>query len=265
MKQKQSLWLLAVNGDLRQNAAIAELAKQHWVDEFNDDAKVSAGTYDAVLLPMPVTSEDKKIPLALLADAVKAGGMILGGRISETAKMQLVRNNATIADYAAREEFAIRNAIPTAEAAVQIALTELPVTLHGCRCLILGAGRVGRALQIVLRGMGADVTVSARRCSDLAWRQCCEGKPSANLNIRKSVLCEIDICHKLIDFDNRGSIQSKPLPRGVDTTAVLCENTRRQHIHIAVRTCHDGEHLRPKRLLRPFSFAQIIEIIFHAE
>ena len=61
------------------------------------------------------------------------------------------------------------NALPTAEGAIQIALEELPITLHGARVLVIGYGRLGRALAPRLAGLGARVSVSARKCADLAW------------------------------------------------------------------------------------------------
>ena len=66
-------------------------------------------------------------------------------------------------DYFAREELAILNAVPTAEGAIQIAMEELPITLHEARVLVVGFGRVGRALAPRLQALGARVTVAARR------------------------------------------------------------------------------------------------------
>jgi len=63
------------------------------------------------------------------------------------------------------------NAVPTCEGAIQIALEEMPVTLHAARCLVIGYGRLGKVLSRQLRGLGAKVSVAARKCSDLAWVQ----------------------------------------------------------------------------------------------
>lgn len=56
----------------------------------------------------------------------------------------------------------------TAEGAVAIAMEELPIALFGSRCLIVGHGRIARALIRILRGMGASVTVAARSYGSLA-------------------------------------------------------------------------------------------------
>ncbi len=54
------------------------------------------------------------------------------------------------------------NAVPTAEGALQIAMEELPITLHGARALVLGYGRIGSLLARRLHSLGAIVSVSAR-------------------------------------------------------------------------------------------------------
>lgn len=65
------------------------------------------------------------------------------------------------------------NAVPTAEGAIQIALEELPITLHGARVLVIGFGRVGKALAQRLAGLGAKVSVAARKWADLALAESC--------------------------------------------------------------------------------------------
>ena len=58
--------------------------------------------------------------------------------------------------------------MPTAEGAIQIAMERLPITIQGCRALVVGWGRIGKILARKLALLGADVTVSARRGHDLA-------------------------------------------------------------------------------------------------
>lgn len=50
-----------------------------------------------------------------------------------------------------------------------MALSELPITLHGCNALVLGYGRIGRVLSKILDAFGAKVSVCARRYESLAW------------------------------------------------------------------------------------------------
>lgn len=50
-------------------------------------------------------------------------------------------------------------------------MEELAVTLHGARVLVIGYGRLGKLLAHRLSGLGAKVSVSARKYADLAWAE----------------------------------------------------------------------------------------------
>jgi len=115
-------------------------------------------------------------------------------------------------DYFAREELALLNAVPTAEGAIQIAMEELPVTLHDARALIVGFGRVGRALAPRLQGLGTKVTVAARSCEQRALAQ------SMGLNTeRLTGLCEWLCSYDLV-------VNTAPGPvLGVEELAALKE------------------------------------------
>ncbi|MBE7016298.1 MAG: dipicolinate synthase [Ruminococcaceae bacterium] len=59
--------------------------------------------------------------------------------------------------------------MPTAEGAIEIAMTEMPITIYGSRVLVVGYGRIGKMLASRFKSLGADVTVSARKHKDFAW------------------------------------------------------------------------------------------------
>lgn len=201
MKDAQKRLLFA-GGDLRQITAAAELGTFCSVivtgfDRFGVlPEHLSAAEHiqdipqmlDALVLPMPVTQDgcflftpfgSNSLRLSALLPLVKPDGVVLGGRISPQIRNQIESAGLRAADYAAEETFALRNAVPTAEGAIQIAMQELPVVLHKLPCLILGAGKVSRALQSRLRALGVEVTVAARRCTDLARRNGAVRKPLA--------------------------------------------------------------------------------------
>lgn len=73
-----------------------------------------------------------------------------------------------LVEYREADEFAIWNSIPSAEGALQMAMEDSPYTLFGSRALVLGFGRTGKALALLLRGLNADVTVAVRRETDYA-------------------------------------------------------------------------------------------------
>ena len=104
-------------------------------------------------------------------DRLVAGQMLCGGRVDPVTAALAAERGLTVRDYFAREELAVANAVPTAEGAIQIAMEQLPITIHGARVLVVGFGRVGRALAQRLAALGAKVTVAARRYESLAWAQ----------------------------------------------------------------------------------------------
>jgi len=64
--------------------------------------------------------------------------------------------------------FLARNAAITAECALQAAMPCLTTTLQDSPTLILGWGRIGKCLSKLLRGIGAPVTIAARKEADRA-------------------------------------------------------------------------------------------------
>lgn len=66
------------------------------------------------------------------------------------------------------DDIAILNSIPTAEGAIQLAMEELPITIHSSKCLVVGYGRCGMTLARSLAALGAKVTVASRKAADIA-------------------------------------------------------------------------------------------------
>ena len=133
---------------------------------------------DYIILPLPYTTDKTTvnapyarapIPLNEVFGAVTPGQLVTGGKLDDFAFEFAKRRGFKLIDYFAREELEILNAIPTAEGAIQIALEELPITLHGSKCLVTGFGRVAKSLARRLNALGANVTASARSFSDIAW------------------------------------------------------------------------------------------------
>ena len=180
--------IAVIGGDMRQVAAARHLSKNGFEMQlfgFNkeslyEDAILALSAEDAlsgakvVLLGLPA-SDDCGInctPYVSIKDFVSAldeDAIVTGGKISSALKSALDKKKIRYADYLDREEFAVLNAVPTAEGAIEIAMRQLPRTLHQMKCLVVGFGRIGKVLAKMLSAFGADVTCSARKCSDLAW------------------------------------------------------------------------------------------------
>ncbi|MCD8390713.1 MAG: dipicolinate synthase subunit DpsA [Firmicutes bacterium] len=149
------------------------------VQNTNDIAALSSS--DVIILPMPVTIDgvyvnsvysDAPIRLDELIDAARPSAVFFGGQIKDDLAAKFNEKNIRFYDYLTREELAVKNAVATAEGAIGIAMSETPFTLHRSDCLVLGYGRIGKVLSKMLLGIGARVTVAARRHSDLAMAEC---------------------------------------------------------------------------------------------
>ena len=131
----------------------------------------------AVILPLPVQHGDAMLnaplsnaphPLTEVMDAVPPGTLVLAGAAPFWLHARAVQNETRLIDYLAREELAIRNAVPTCEGAIQLAMEQTDYTLSGARCLVVGCGRIGAMLARKLRALDANVSASARSPRDLA-------------------------------------------------------------------------------------------------
>jgi len=131
-----------------------------------------------VILPLPVLAAGgvfnapfarREVRIPELLDSFEPGQILCGGQIPDSVHQAAGRRGLVLQDYFTREELTVCNAAVTAEGALQVAMERLPVTLWGCRVLVLGFGRIGKLLAHRLQSMGARVTVAARKCSDLSW------------------------------------------------------------------------------------------------
>ncbi len=136
---------------------------------------------DAVILPLPSTKDGVRISMPLAGEQVltlaelcslmsaNGVGLLCGGKLPKGFALMCEAKGISVFDYYEREEFAIANAVPTAEGAIEIAMKELPITLDGAKGLVIGYGRIGKVLSKLLRGLGVSVTATARKPADLAW------------------------------------------------------------------------------------------------
>ena len=191
MVQHRRFWV--VGGDRRQRALGQLLRREgHSVEcrglEEGPFSLAGLEGTDCVLLPLPVAGGpgllnapliSQKIPLEAVFQALSPGQLLFGGRADGDCQRLAAERGTSILDYTRREEFAVANAVPTAEGAVQLALEELDCTIQGARVLVLGFGRVGTVTAQRFRALGAEVTVAARRQEALAWARVLGFAPAA--------------------------------------------------------------------------------------
>lgn len=204
-----------------------------------------------VILPLPVFSEKNIINTPNYKGSVTAQQIlnevcnethIIGGRFTDEFKAELIKKGATVTDIMEREEFAILNAIPTAEGAVSLAIDNTDFTLHGAKILILGFGRIGKSLSEILKGFGARVYAVMRNTRDLAYAELMGVTPvkmtsedfeqnlkDADIVFNTAPALILDSKRLNLMKNNSLIIDLASLPGGVDKIAV--QNCQIRHIH----------------------------------
>ena len=118
-----------------------------------------------LLLPVPSFAPDGMIigggNLATLLTLLPKDIVVIGGNLDRPEL-----DYYTTIDLLQDEYYLAENAQITAYCAIKLALNQLPVILDDCPILVLGWGRIGKCLARLLRQMGANVTVCARKEAD---------------------------------------------------------------------------------------------------
>ena len=177
--------IAVLGGDKRMDVAARELARLgHEVREWgrceNDNAAAFSKLakewlvdVDVVMLPLPTSLDGTHLatPLCQGEEKLRLETLFLNasqklwlvGRFGESLRLRADRDGIRWIDYFESEILQLKNALPTAEGAIEIAMRELPVVLDGTKVSVIGYGRIGEILSHKLKALGANVTVWARR------------------------------------------------------------------------------------------------------
>lgn len=206
-----------IGGDLRIVKLLKILEKEQYnvssfglekVEEINENLKSSSieeciDNSEIVISAIPFSKDDKyinspfsnyNIEIQQLFTKMKNIKFIAGS----ISKQIIDRSqNIEIIDILQSEKFTIKNAIPSAEGAIQIAMEQSEKTLHGSKILIMGFGRIGKILAKMLNGIGSKVFCEARKETDIAWIQA-YGYNAIELDNMQNYLSEFDFIFNTI-------------------------------------------------------------------
>ena len=159
------------------------------------DVKNTIRNSDAVIFPLPSVRSDASINTPFSDKTIILGeeeiSQLMCKPVFVAMRDRFLRaypklHDARIFDYSAREEFSVLNALPTAEGAVECAMSAYEGTIFGSRCLVIGFGRIGKILSKILKSLEAQVTVCSRKDDSLALISVLGYNP-CNTNKLKSV------------------------------------------------------------------------------
>ena len=203
--------ILILGGDERQKIVYKELKNKgfncsYFYDNF-DLSKIKY--YEIIALPVPLSKDgeyifsdnsDFKVAIRdLISYATKRQLLIFGSASSRTKEM-LDDRGLNYYDLFFEESFAINNAYYTAQGTLLEILKNTKEYIVGKRVLILGFGRVGKAVANILSKNGMNVFVAARNEKQLSE---CEGLGYGRISYDelKSTLFLFDLIVSTVPFN----------------------------------------------------------------
>ncbi len=205
--RKMQYRICVVGTDARQRAA-AETLRAAGYEVTGAEGAGSAG---AILLPMPMDAGG--VESARILRAAKPGTVVLGGRIGAAVQSAAQAAGVELIDYFARPELACLNAVPTAEGCLALLMQRRERTVWESPFLVLGYGRIGRAVAGRLAALGGLVTVAARSAEQRAAARCA-GHRAAPLAQLEQLLPGFDAVINTVPAPVLGRAQLEKLPRG---------------------------------------------------
>ncbi len=126
-----------------------------------------AGIADSGALKAPYALKALRLSRGLLA-CMERGSLLMAGSLPENMAAFLKAKGIRVLVTGDRDDVACLNAVPTAEGALQYAMTKSEITLQDSFSLVTGFGRCAKALAWRLQALGSRVAIAARKGSALA-------------------------------------------------------------------------------------------------
>ena len=130
------------------------------------DFKTAIRKSEIVILPLPITKNGTTLNAPFSKNSITlddsfakicSGKYVFCGMNENLLSTSSLWNSSMVFDYSKREEFAVMNAVPTSEGAIECAMHEYDGTINGSNCLVIGYGRIGKVLSDMLGGLGAGI------------------------------------------------------------------------------------------------------------
>ena len=130
--------------------------------EHTDDVQAAILNSSAVILPYPCQKDGflntpfstRRTEIESILTLAGEDTLVLGGGLPKKSK--------NLIDYSNEEDFLLKNAVPTAEGALALAMQMLRSTVFGAYFVVMGYGRIGAYLAKILGSLGGKVTIVAR-------------------------------------------------------------------------------------------------------
>lgn len=201
---------LIIGGDKRQKI-LYDLLKSEGKDvsHMTETDTHIISSYSHIILPVPISKDGRNIycsdsgfclSLNDIADELIKSQTVFGGGFNEKFRSALQRKGIICLDFMADEDFVTANAYLTAQGALRLLLENTQEYIVSKKMLIIGFGRVAKALAAMLKSVGADIYIAARNPSQLKLAELCSYK-TFQLNEMGSYLCEFSYIFGTVPFN----------------------------------------------------------------
>ena len=163
------LWGLSAVGELEGTERARDLSEA--LDEADVVILPLPASADGVRLNAPLGDEGEQVKLSGIAGLIRDGAAVIGGKLPDSFSRAVSERGAIVKDFFCSEDFQMKNAYTTAEAALSIAMNSLDKNIRGSKIAITGFGRISKHLAALLLSLGAHVCIAARRESDLSFAE----------------------------------------------------------------------------------------------
>lgn len=139
--------------------------------------KIAVILADVIILPTPMTTgsdtgiyapfSDKKLEIETVIKHIDSQKIVFGGKADVNFTRKVKEKKAAFYDVLKNEPLTGQNAYLTAEGCVHSLMEQTPEALFGKSVLIIGFGRIAKHLIRLLSAFKMNITVAARKKSDL--------------------------------------------------------------------------------------------------
>ncbi len=169
-------YLASIGGDCRRNYMVSRLNEYGIHTDILCELDDNINFYDGFILPLPATTDgihinSSTITIDEFTDKISDAKTVFIGKADEYIKSKLESKNIRFFDYYMRDEFALKNAEPTALGVLRYVMNNSLKTVSQMKLLVMGYGKCAGAISRVFKSLGSDVTSVSRRYLTVAQAQ----------------------------------------------------------------------------------------------
>lgn len=196
---------------------------------------------DALILPLPVSRDGITLNIAslekkdrpTLADILKyiaktPGSIVIGGLVPKSMRDMALGLSVDIVDYYESEDLQKKNALPSAEGALMLAMENTDKVIEGMPVLVSGYGRIAGILADKLKKLGARVAIAARRDEVLCEIAMSGYMPikTTDINKMRDAVCECEVIFNTVP--------------GIIFAGKILEDAKRKPLYVEIASAPGG-------------------------